>query len=103
MIEDVVLSLFWPVPRYRDTTYFLDHGRLFAADGPSTSPYAANALLPMSDLEISPHAAPDPLAMTDHGEPRGHRLHQQAILPRAARTQFQVGWIALRGMEGGVT
>src|SRR5205823_228464 len=28
--------------------YFLDHGRLFAADGPSTSPYAANALLPMS-------------------------------------------------------
>src|SRR6266568_1128679 len=27
---------------------FLDHGRLFAADGPSTSPYAANALLPMS-------------------------------------------------------
>src|SRR5947208_7570541 len=28
--------------------YFLDYGRLFAADGPSTSPYAANALLPMS-------------------------------------------------------
>src|SRR5438477_5762456 len=28
--------------------HFLDHGRLFAADGPSTSPYAANALLPMS-------------------------------------------------------
>ena len=54
-------------------------------------------------VEISPHAAHDPLAMTDHGEPRGHRLHQQAILPRAARTQFQVGWIALRGMEGGVT
>src|SRR5437667_9099694 len=31
--------------------YFLDHGRLFAADGPSTSPYAANALLPMSVAE----------------------------------------------------
>src|SRR6266568_902084 len=29
--------------------HFLDHGRLFAADGPSTSPYAANALLPMSE------------------------------------------------------
>src|SRR5262249_7544771 len=28
--------------------YFLDYGRLLAADGPSTSPYAANALLPMS-------------------------------------------------------
>src|SRR4029453_27602 len=28
--------------------HFLDHGRLFAADDPSTSPYAANALLPMS-------------------------------------------------------
>src|SRR5919202_1405900 len=27
---------------------FLDHGRLLAADDPSTSPYAANALLPMS-------------------------------------------------------
>ena len=30
--------------------HFLDHGRLFAADDPSTSPYAANALLPMSVL-----------------------------------------------------
>src|SRR5262247_3018936 len=28
--------------------HFLDHRRLFAADGPSTSPYAVNALLPMS-------------------------------------------------------
>src|SRR4029450_3227494 len=28
--------------------HLLDHGRLLAADGPSTSPYAANALLPMS-------------------------------------------------------
>src|SRR5919206_2449084 len=31
---------------------FLDHGRLLAADDPSTSPYAANALLPMSVLEM---------------------------------------------------
>src|SRR2546421_2319280 len=29
--------------------HFLDHRRLFAADDPSASPYAANALLPMSD------------------------------------------------------
>src|SRR5215475_9136538 len=29
--------------------YFLNHGRLFAADGPSTSTYTTNALLPMSD------------------------------------------------------
>jgi len=29
--------------------HFLDHRRLFAADGPSTSPYAANALLLMSE------------------------------------------------------
>ena len=28
--------------------YFFDHGRLCAVDGPSTSSYAANALLPMS-------------------------------------------------------
>src|SRR5215831_15479403 len=28
--------------------HFLDHGRLLAADDPSTSPYTANALLPMS-------------------------------------------------------
>ena len=30
--------------------HFLNHRRLFAADGPSTSPYAVNALLPMSVL-----------------------------------------------------
>src|SRR5262245_41620419 len=30
------------------TRHFLDHGRVLAADDPSTSPYAANALLPMS-------------------------------------------------------
>src|SRR6266568_346467 len=33
--------------------YFLDHGRLFAADGSSTSPYTANALLPMSEPVLS--------------------------------------------------
>src|SRR5262249_27643314 len=34
--------------------HFLDHGRLFAADDPSTSPYAANALLPMSVVVMPP-------------------------------------------------
>src|SRR5205807_8779396 len=36
---------------------------------------------------------------SQHGE---HRLHQHAVLPLAARTQFQVAGIALRGMEAGV-
>src|SRR5262249_55973194 len=34
--------------------YFLEHGRLLAADGPSTSSYAANALLPMSAGQRAP-------------------------------------------------
>src|SRR5262249_6547844 len=42
--------------------YFLDSGRLFAADGPSTSSYAANALLPMSVYRLLGrlHASPRP-------------------------------------------
>jgi hypothetical protein len=32
-----------------------------------------------------------------------HRLHQQTVLPLAALTQFEVGRIALRGMEASVT
>src|ERR1700757_3865456 len=46
--------------------HFLDHGRLFAADDSSTSPYAANALLPMSDLFKHQEATPDNI-------PSGHR------------------------------
>src|SRR5215813_1107954 len=47
--------------------HFLDHGRLLAADDPSTSPYAANALLPMSDVIMARllrephHCGPPPL------------------------------------------
>src|SRR5438128_9435504 len=37
--------------------HFLDHRRLFAADGPSTSPYAANTLLPMSESLMSSRAS----------------------------------------------
>src|SRR5262252_2156245 len=36
--------------------HFLDHGRLLAADDPSTSPYAANALLPMSEAQLSTYS-----------------------------------------------
>src|SRR5215475_10206028 len=35
-----------------------------------------------------------------HGE---HRLDQHPVLPRATLTQFEVGRIALGGMEGGIT
>src|SRR5437588_4604509 len=35
-----------------------------------------------------------------HGE---HRLHQYTVLPRAARTQFEVGGIARGRMEGAIT
>src|SRR5215471_13221577 len=38
--------------------YFLDPGRLLAADGPSTSPDAANALLPMSVVVMAPPRLP---------------------------------------------
>src|SRR5215470_16338094 len=39
-----------PVLRSSHAVHLLDSGRLLAADDPSTSPYAANALLPMSDF-----------------------------------------------------
>jgi len=50
-------------------------------------------------VEIRPHAVPDPLAMAHHGQHGEHRLHQHAVLPLAALTQFEVGRIALRRME----
>src|SRR5229473_5777720 len=45
----------------------------------------------------------DSLKMADHGQHGEHRLHQHAVLPRAALTQFEVGGIALGGMEAGIT
>src|SRR5439155_27312832 len=49
---------------------------------------------------------PDPmhnlLQVHDDRQHREHRLHQHTVLPLPTLTQFQVGWIALRGMEGGV-
>ena len=43
------------------------------------------------------------LQMADQRQHREHRLHQHPVLPLAALTQFEVGRIALRGMEAGVT
>src|SRR2546426_6352527 len=53
-------------------------------------------------VDILPHAVHDPLAMADHGQHGEHRLHQHAVVPRAALTPCEVARIALRGMEAGV-
>src|SRR6266702_4652108 len=53
-------------------------------------------------LKIGPHAVHDPLEMTDERQHREHRLDEHTVLPLAARTQFEVGRIALGGMEGGI-
>src|SRR5713226_7735049 len=45
----------------------------------------------------------DSLKMADHGQHGEHRLHQHAVLPRAALTQFEVAGIPLRGMESRIT
>src|SRR5690242_17070384 len=41
--------------------------------------------------------------MADERQHRQHRLHEHAVLPLAPLTEFEVGGIALRGMEGGIT
>ena len=41
--------------------------------------------------------------MADERQHREHRLHQQAVLPLAPLTQFEVGGIALGGVEAGIT
>jgi hypothetical protein len=53
-------------------------------------------------LHLRPHAVHDPLAMADQRAHREHGLHQQAVLPRAALTPFQMAGIPLRGMERGI-
>src|SRR5437773_4546054 len=54
-------------------------------------------------LKICPAPMHHLLQMADEREHREHRLHQHTVLPLAALTQFEVGGIALRGMEAGVT
>src|SRR6266852_2306091 len=56
-----------------------------------------------ASLKIRPAPMHDSLEMADHGQHGEHRLHQHAVLPFAALTQFQVAWIPLRGMESGIT
>jgi hypothetical protein len=54
-------------------------------------------------LKIRPPAVHDFLEVADERQHRKDRLHQHTVLPLAARTQFEVGRIAFRGMEGGIT
>src|SRR5215475_1955406 len=54
-------------------------------------------------LKIRPLAVHDFLEVADECQHRQDRLHQHAILPRAPLTEFQIGGIALRRMEGGIT
>src|SRR6266571_7438658 len=54
-------------------------------------------------LKIRPLAVHDFLEVADERQHRQDRLHQHAIFPLAPLTEFQVGGIALRGMEARVT
>ena len=53
-------------------------------------------------LKIGPAPMHHLLQMTDERQHREHRLHQHAVLPLAALTQFEIARIALRRMEAGV-
>jgi len=52
-------------------------------------------------VEIRPDAMHDLFEMADQGQHREHRLHEHAVLPLAALTQFEVGGIALGGLMSG--
>src|SRR2546422_6597972 len=54
-------------------------------------------------LKIRPNPMHRLLEMTDHGQHGEHRYHQHAVLPRATRTQCEVGGIVLGGVEAGIT
>ena len=53
-------------------------------------------------LKIRPAPMHHFFQMADEREHREHRLHQHAILPFTALTQFQVAGVPLRSMEAGV-
>src|SRR5467141_494705 len=53
-------------------------------------------------LKVLPAPVHDFLEVADHRQHREHRLHQHAVLPRTALTQFEVGGVTLRRMETGV-
>src|SRR5438128_11617999 len=50
-------------------------------------------------LKIRPAPVHHLFKMADERQHREHRLHQQAVLPLAPLTQFEVGGMALRRME----
>src|SRR5215471_18811808 len=54
-------------------------------------------------LKIGPASMHHLFQMADQRQHREHRLHQHTVLPCTTLTQFEVGGIALRGMEAGVT
>src|SRR5215510_15880331 len=54
-------------------------------------------------LKIGPASMHHLFQMADQRQPREHRLHQHTVLPCTTLTQFEVGGIALRGLEAGVT
>src|SRR5262245_46902353 len=54
-------------------------------------------------LKIGPASMHHLFQMADQCQHREHRLPQHTVLPFAALTQFEVGGIALSGMEAGVT
>jgi hypothetical protein len=53
-------------------------------------------------VEVLPAPMHHLLEVADHGQHGEHRLHQHAILPLPARTEFEVGGITLGGMETGI-
>ncbi len=53
-------------------------------------------------LKIRPASMHHLFEMADECQHREHRLHEHAVLPRAALTQFEIAGIALGGMEAGV-
>src|SRR5207247_3720186 len=54
-------------------------------------------------LKIRPAPMHHLFAMADERQHREHRLHKHTVLPLAALTHFDIAWIALRGMEAGIT
>src|SRR6266705_1163734 len=54
-------------------------------------------------LKRGPHTVHDFLEVADERQHREHGLHEHTVLPLPALTQFEVGGIALRGMEARVT
>src|SRR5438094_604431 len=85
--------------------HFLDHGRLFAADDPSTSPYAANALLPMSVGSLTRQMIVASWCTsqrnTRHGSGRTGRPHRPWQSHVRSKGRYKSSSLACEGGEGG--